>query len=138
MLTARWTKTSALLHGIASLRSAFMQNAPGSSATPQGFSPALTTSQTLEIARFTMIGGGVMHIRSVHIRTCKTFSDLIIQDLPATARLVVMIGPNGCGKSSVFDAFRIWLGLNAGVYRSSDKLYYHKNGLPALDWNELV
>ena len=43
-----------------------------------------------------------MHVKTVRIRSFKTFSDLTICDLPETARLVVMVGPNGCGKSTLF------------------------------------
>ena len=45
-----------------------------------------------------------MRIRSIHLRDFKRFTDLKISELPETATLIVLIGPNGCGKSSVFDA----------------------------------
>ena len=45
-----------------------------------------------------------MKIRSIHLRDFKRFADLKISELPDTATLVVLVGPNGCGKSSVFDA----------------------------------
>ena len=38
----------------------------------------------------------------------KRFGSLEIQDLGADVKLVVMLGPNGTGKSSVFDAFLEW------------------------------
>ena len=46
-----------------------------------------------------------MKIKDIKLKGYKRFTDLTIQDLPETARLVVLIGPNGCGKSSLFDAF---------------------------------
>ncbi len=46
-----------------------------------------------------------MKIKSIHLHDYKRFTDLQIVDLPPEARLVVMIGPNGIGKSSLFDAF---------------------------------
>ena len=46
-----------------------------------------------------------MRITSVHLKNYKRFTDLHINEIPPTARLVVMIGPNGSGKSSIFDAF---------------------------------
>ena len=46
-----------------------------------------------------------MRIKSVHLTNYKRFTDLLIHDIPESARLVVLIGPNGTGKSSLFDAF---------------------------------
>lgn len=47
-----------------------------------------------------------MKIKSIKLKNFKRFTDLTIKRLPETAKLVVMIGPNGCGKSSVFDAIQ--------------------------------
>ena len=46
-----------------------------------------------------------MRIKNVHLKNYKRFTELTIADVPATARLVVLVGPNGTGKSSVFDSF---------------------------------
>ncbi len=46
-----------------------------------------------------------MRIESVRLKNYKRFTNLTITDIPATARLVVLVGPNGTGKSSVFDSF---------------------------------
>ena len=46
-----------------------------------------------------------MKIKLIHLQNFKRFTDLKIQNIPATAKLVVLLGPNGCGKSSLFDAF---------------------------------
>ena len=48
-----------------------------------------------------------MKIQSIKLKGFKRFTDLTIESLPETAKLVVMIGPNGCGKSSVFDALKL-------------------------------
>ena len=48
-----------------------------------------------------------MRITGVHLRNYKRFTDLRIRGIPASTRLVVLVGPNGTGKSSVFDAFLI-------------------------------
>ena len=46
-----------------------------------------------------------MKIKSIHLQNFKRFTNLEIQNIPPTAKLVVLLGPNGCGKSSLFDAF---------------------------------
>ncbi len=48
-----------------------------------------------------------MKIKSIKLKDFKRFTDLTVERLPETAKLVVMIGPNGCGKSSVFDALKL-------------------------------
>ena len=47
-----------------------------------------------------------MKIASIHLQNFKRFTDLRIQNIPATAKLVILLGHNGCGKSSVFDALQ--------------------------------
>lgn len=49
-----------------------------------------------------------MKIKRIHIEKFKRFTNLTIDNLPDTAKLIVMVGPNGCGKSSLFDAFKTW------------------------------
>ena len=59
-----------------------------------------------------------MRIKNIHIEKFKRFTELTIEDIPETAKLVVLVGPNGCGKSSLFDAFKAWhlfRGYNNGV-----------------------
>ena len=46
-----------------------------------------------------------MRIRSLKLKNFKRFTDLELQDIPESAKLVLLIGANGSGKSSVFDAF---------------------------------
>ena len=45
-----------------------------------------------------------MKIKSIKLEGFRRFKNLTIDGLPETARLVVMIGTNGSGKSSIFDA----------------------------------
>ena len=47
-----------------------------------------------------------MRLKSAHIKDFKRFADLEILNLPSNAKLIVLLGPNGCGKSSLFDAFQ--------------------------------
>lgn len=49
-----------------------------------------------------------MKIKRIHVEKFKRFTDLTITGIPETAKLVVLVGPNGCGKSSLFDAFKVW------------------------------
>ena len=46
-----------------------------------------------------------MKIKRVELDNYKRFNSLVIDEIPETARLVVLMGPNGTGKSSLFDAF---------------------------------
>ena len=48
-----------------------------------------------------------MHITRVELKNFKRFTDLTIDGIPNDAKLVLLIGSNGSGKSSVFDAFEI-------------------------------
>ena len=67
-----------------------------------------------------------MKIASIHLQNFKRFTDLKIQNIPATAKLVVLLGPNGCGKSSVFDALHSKSYELRGLGLSGDADYYCK------------
>ena len=49
-----------------------------------------------------------LKLKSARLYNYKRFTDLTIQGLPNTARLIVLAGPNGCGKSSFIDALWSW------------------------------
>ena len=68
-----------------------------------------------------------MRLKSARIKKFKRFVDLTIQDLPPNAKLVILLGPNGCGKSSLFDAFQRRLKAEP-FYGLSDELkrYYQR------------
>ncbi|MHB1798956.1 MAG: AAA family ATPase [Vulcanimicrobiaceae bacterium] len=45
-----------------------------------------------------------MRVKSIAVTDFKRFADLRIEGLPESARIVILAGPNGFGKSSLFDA----------------------------------
>ena len=67
-----------------------------------------------------------MKVQSIHLKNFKRFTDLIVRGLPSKARLVVILGPNGCGKSSLFDAFYHKTFEYRHVGRNTDPNYYWK------------
>lgn len=68
-----------------------------------------------------------MRIKSIALKNFKRFSDLKIIDLPATAKLVVLAGPNGCGKSSLFDGLALQYQIRSGHGWQGDQDYYSKS-----------
>lgn len=75
-----------------------------------------------------------MRVKTVRIRSFKRFADLTIEDVPVSARLVMLAGPNGTGKSSLFDAFNTWHEWHGGRGGGFDPLYHRKVGLPEIPW----
>ena len=67
-----------------------------------------------------------MKIKSIQLQNFKRFTDLRIQNIPETAKLVVLLGPNGCGKSSLFDAFHYESSAYYTGNRLNDPDYYEK------------
>lgn len=79
-----------------------------------------------------------MRIKSIHLRNFKRFSDLLVRDIPSTAKLVVVVGPNGCGKSSLFDALLHWYRSKVGFGRQGDEPYFRKSAGQPFGWNDTV
>lgn len=79
-----------------------------------------------------------MKISAIRLQNFKRFTDLVIRDIPDTARLVVIVGPNGCGKSSLFDAFLHWYRSAAGFGRGDDERYFRKSPDQPFQWNDSV
>ena len=69
-----------------------------------------------------------MRIRSIHLTKFKRFTDLTIEGIPDTAKLVILVGPSGSGKSSLFDAINAW--GKEHRYSSYDPEYYRKDEQP--------
>ena len=66
-----------------------------------------------------------MKIKQVKITNFKRFSDLTIKDIPQSAKLVILVGPNGSGKTSIFEAFNHWYKWR-GYRTIGDKDFYVK------------
>ena len=69
-----------------------------------------------------------MRFKSATVRDFKRFTHLTVQGIPRTARLIILIGPNGCGKSSFFDALRTWDGWTSRKHPSWETDYHAKAG----------
>ncbi|MCE2398692.1 MAG: AAA family ATPase [Gemmatimonadetes bacterium] len=69
-----------------------------------------------------------MKLNEVTIQDFRRFSDLVVRNIPSTAHLIVLVGPNGCGKSSFFDALHTWHTWKAKKPRSWDDEYHAKMG----------
>jgi predicted ATPase len=66
-----------------------------------------------------------MRIKEVHVRDFRRFVQLHIIDIPATAKLVILAGPNGNGKSSLIDAFMKYYDRIAG-HGGWDETYHSR------------
>lgn len=72
-----------------------------------------------------------MKISQIKLKDFKRFSDLTIDNIPATAKVVIVVGPNGSGKSSLFDSFLHWYRYKFhNSFQRGD--YYSKQGAAAL------
>lgn len=83
-----------------------------------------------------------MRIKSIKIKDFKRFTDLTIQNIPQTAKLVVLVGPNGCGKTSLFEAFNQWYRYRGWSWGYNDMLYFVKKQFSDSNvhndpWNDL-
>lgn len=79
-----------------------------------------------------------MHVSQILLKNFKRFHDLTVSDIPETAKLVLIVGPNGCGKSSVFDALHHWARLNTGLGVNGDEKYFKKSQENAFNWHDSV
>ena len=66
-----------------------------------------------------------MRIKTIKLVGFKRFDHLTIDLGPTPKKIVAMVGPNGCGKSSIFDAFEKQLQMFRS-YGSEDENFYSK------------
>jgi len=79
-----------------------------------------------------------MKISKIQLTNFKRFTDLLIDNVPDTSKLVLLIGSNGSGKSSLFDAFNFIIAAiksDVGIHITSKKeefwnYFKKKNNLP--------
>lgn len=71
--------------------------------------------------------GPILHVHHVTLRDFKRFTQLDL-DLPEPSRLVMLCGPNGTGKSSLFEAFKSWQALAGPSSLTRDREYLLKGG----------
>ncbi|MFH1110104.1 MAG: AAA family ATPase [Planctomycetota bacterium] len=67
-----------------------------------------------------------MKIREIRLTNFKRFTDTTITDIPVAARLVLLVGPNGCGKSSLIDAAHMWHRHHWAQRGNWDETYHRK------------
>lgn len=55
-----------------------------------------------------------MKIRKINLKIFKRFHNLTIDLGPEPKKIIALVGPNGCGKSSIFDAFELYSAKHKG------------------------
>jgi AAA15 family ATPase/GTPase len=70
-----------------------------------------------------------MRIKELSLNNFKRFTDLQIKDIPYEAKLVLLIGANGSGKSAIFDAFEQLISntKHGSSNRGFENEYFRKN-----------
>lgn len=68
-----------------------------------------------------------MRIKSLELTNFKRFTHLLVENIPETAKLVVLVGPNGSGKTSFMEAMNHFYKYS-GYYNFGDYHYLSKEG----------
>jgi chromosome segregation ATPase len=67
-----------------------------------------------------------IRLKSIEAVDFKRFSNLTVQNIPESAKLIMLAGPNGSGKSSFFDAMNTWHRHNWRQQGAWDAEYHRK------------
>ena len=67
-----------------------------------------------------------MKIKKIELNNFKRFTHLVVEDIPKTAKLVVLVGPNGSGKTSFMESINHYYKY-AGYSKIGDYRYLNKN-----------
>jgi len=79
-----------------------------------------------------------MRLKELHIRDFKRFADLTISDIPESAKLVILTGPNGSGKTSLFEAFNYWMSFLRGHISFEAEYHLRTSGTGSFDAASLL
>jgi energy-coupling factor transporter ATP-binding protein EcfA2 len=79
-----------------------------------------------------------MKLATADIKNFKRFTDLRIRDIPPEARLVVLVGPNGTGKTSLFEAFNYWMTEVRQEHQFDSEYHSKVGGDPVADWSQML
>jgi AAA15 family ATPase/GTPase len=69
-----------------------------------------------------------MNITKLQFKNFKRFSDITIDNVPETSKLVLLIGANGSGKSSLFDGFNYLQSQTAQGSQNEEVIDYYQKG----------
>ena len=68
----------------------------------------------------------LLRLKSAQIKKFKRFVDFTLHNLSPDAKLIVLLGPNGCGKSSLFDAFQRRIKVDQFFGMSAELMRYYQ------------
>src|SRR3989338_6228150 len=68
-----------------------------------------------------------MKITKLELKNFKYFTDLNIVNISKEAEIVLLVGPNGTGKSCIFDAFNFFAFVSKRNTETNDDEYYKKD-----------
>jgi predicted ATPase len=80
-----------------------------------------------------------MRLKSLRLKEFRGFTDLTLANIPDGVRLIMLIGQNGTGKSSIFDSLLIWSGARGGLGINWDQSFHIKqSAIAEYSWQTSV